>query len=111
MHAFVLAWDAGAVVRHLVAVNVKYITFKIFFSCKASYLSFGAARLDKDGKVSDLMWDLMQQDGEGGDGANCWTNQERRSHCQAISKIMDEVSCQVQVTWHLDVCVSGENGE
>ena len=75
-----------------------------------SYLLLGAARLDEDGKVSDLVWDLVQQDGEGGDGADCWTDQERRSYRQAVSEIMREVSCQVQVTGHLDVCVSGENG-
>lgn len=57
------------------------------------------------------MWDLVQQDGECGDGTHCWTNQEGRTDCQTISEIMGEVSCQVQVTGHLDVCVSGENIE
>lgn len=68
-----------------------------------SYLFLGAARLDEDGKVSDLVWDLVQQDGEGGDGADCWTHQERRSYRQAVSKVMREVRCQVQVTRNLDV--------
>lgn len=67
------------------------------------YLFLGAARLDEDGKVSDLVWDLVQQDGEGGDGADCWTHQERRSYRQAVSKVVREVSCQVQVAGHLDV--------
>lgn len=54
------------------------------------------------------MRDLVQQDCEGGDGANRRTHEEWRSHCQAVGEIMDEVSCQVQVTRHLDVCVSRE---
>lgn len=50
-------------------------TFCSFFIF-GGYLPLGAARLDEDGKVSDLMWDLMKQDGDGGDGAHSWTNQE-----------------------------------
>lgn len=69
-----------------------------------SYLSLGAARLDEDGEVSDLVRDLMQQDGEGGDGADRRTNQEGRSDRQAVSEVMREVGCQVQVPGHLDVC-------
>lgn len=76
-----------------------------------SYLSFGAAWLDEDGKVSDLVRDLVQQDGECGDSAHCWTNQERRTDRQPVGEIMGEVSCQVQVTGHLDVCASWENTE
>lgn len=72
-----------------------------------SYLFFGATRLDKDGKVPDLVRDLVQQDGDGGDGTNCRTDQERRSDGQAVRKIMCEVGCQVQVTRHFDVCVGG----
>ncbi|KAF3834198.1 hypothetical protein F7725_025402 [Dissostichus mawsoni] len=52
--------------------------------------------MNKDGKVSDLMWDLVQQDGEGGDGAHRRTDQERRSDGQAVSEVMCEVSCKVQ---------------
>lgn len=53
------------------------------------------------------MWDLVQQDGEGGYRADRRTNQEGRPHGQAIGKIMDDVRCQVQVTRHLDVCDVG----
>ena len=49
------------------------------------------------------MWDLVQQDGEGGDGTDRWTNQEGRSDRQAVGKIVCEVSGQVQVARHLDV--------
>lgn len=54
------------------------------------------------------MRDLVQQDREGGNGADRRTHEERRSHRQAIGEIMDEVSRQVQVTGHLDVCVGRE---
>lgn len=68
-----------------------------------SYLSLSAARLDEDGEVSNLMWDLVEQDGEGGDGADGGAHQEGRPHGQAVGEVVDEVRCQVEVARHLDV--------
>lgn len=73
------------------------------WSTGSAHLPLGAARLDEDGEVSDLMGDLVQQDGEGGYRADRGTDQEGRPHGQAVGEIMDEVGRQVQVTGHLDV--------
>lgn len=75
------------------------------------YLSLGAARLDQDGEVSDLVRDLVQQDGEGGDGAHSWTHQEGGADRQTVGEVVREVGRQVQVTRHLDVCMRGEVSE
>lgn len=69
----------------------------------ASYLPLGAAGLDEDGKVSDLVRHLVQQDGEGGDGAHGGAHQEGRPHGQAVGEVVDEVRRQVEVARHLDV--------
>lgn len=74
------------------------------------YLPLGAAGLDEDGEVSDLMRHLVQQDGEGGDGAHGGAHQEGRPHGQAIGEVVDEVRGQVEVARHLDVCEEGWGG-
>lgn len=61
-------------------------------SFAASYLPLGATGLDEDGKVSDLVRHLVQQDGEGGDGADGGAHQEGRAHGQAVGEVVDEVS-------------------
>lgn len=68
-----------------------------------SYLPLGAAGLDEDGEVSDLVRHLVQQDGEGGDGAHGGAHQEGRPHGQAVGEVVDEVGGQVEVARHLDV--------
>lgn len=75
-----------------------------------THLSLGAARLDEDGEVSDLVRDLVQQDGKRGYRADRRAYQEGRAHGQAIGEVVDEVGRQVQVTRHLDVTLrKGQN--
>ena len=59
--------------------------------------------LNKDSKVSNLVGDLMQEDGDGGDHPQGVATQEWGSNGQAIGEVVSEVSRQVQVPSHLDV--------
>lgn len=68
------------------------------------YLSLGAAGLDEDGKVSDLVRHLVQQDGDGGYHADGRPNQEGGADSQTVCEVVREVGRQVQVARHLNVC-------
>lgn len=71
---------------------------RVRFLIKYTNLSFGAAGLDQNGEVSDLMRDLVQQDGDRGDSTHGRTDQEGGSDRQPIRKVMGEVGSKVQVT-------------
>ena len=46
------------------------------------------ARLEEDGKVPELMRDLVQEDGGGGGDAQLGAGQERGAHCQTMEEIV-----------------------
>merc|ERR1719150_3392501 len=59
--------------------------------------------LDEDGEVSDLVRDLVEEDGEGGDHAHALPGQEARAHRQSVSEVVEAVRREVEVTSNLDL--------
>ena len=51
--------------------------------------------LDQDGVIADLMRDLVQQDGQGGNFADTLTGDEGSSDGQSVGKVVEEIGEQV----------------
>ena len=69
-------------------------------------LFLGVARLDEDGKVSDLVRDLVQEDCDGRDDTDIAPGQIRGSDGKTIGEIVGEIGGQIEVPGHLDVATT-----
>lgn len=63
----------------------------------------GAARLHEDGEITDLVGNLVEKDGDGGDDAQGVPTQEGCSDSQTVREIVCKIRSQVQVAGYLDV--------
>lgn len=68
------------------------------------YLLLGAARLDKNGKITNLMRNFVQQDGDSGYHANSRPNQEGCTNGKTVREIVCKISSKIQVARHLNIC-------
>jgi hypothetical protein len=67
--------------------------------------ALGEARLDEQGKVADLVGDLVEEDGDGGGGADGGGGVEAGRHGEAVGDVVGKVGDEVEVAAQLDAGV------
>ena len=67
------------------------------------YLLLSAARLDEDGKITNLVRHLMQQNGDRGDRANGRPHQEGSADGKTVRKVVCKISSKIQIGRHFDI--------
>lgn len=76
-------------------------------------LTLGEAGLDEQGKVADLVGDLVEEDGHGGGCADGWGGVKGGGHGEAVSDVVGEVGAVryfVSFLMIFDVCCNGYSG-
>lgn len=60
--------------------------------------ALGEARLHEQGKIADLVGYLVEEDGDGGGGANGWRGIEACGHGQAVGNVVGKVGAMLTVS-------------
>ena len=76
---------------------IEFCIVSCSFQTSPTHLSPVAAGLDEDSKVADLVWNLVQQNGDCGDESNVLACQVRCTNSKSICKVVGEVCCKIQV--------------